>query len=115
MGITVDNSTTSTPDLGTSPTQPKTSKSAVFKSVLGAVGRGAANMLAPGLGTILGGGISSQVLGSMMPGMGSDVTQYLNLEKQMQQEQISFETMSTVLKIRADSSMSAIRNMKTGG
>jgi hypothetical protein len=111
MGITVDNSTTPDPNTDATQNQTKPSKSGVFKSVLGGIARTAANILVPGLGSALGGGIASKALGSLMPGMGSDVTQYLAMEQQMQQEQVSFETISTVLKIRADSSMSAVRNM----
>jgi hypothetical protein len=111
MGLTVDgniNPGSNTTD-GTTPT--KSSKGDVFKNVLGSVARGAANVFFPGLGTALGGGLSSQLLGAAMPSLGSDTSQYLALQRQMQQDQISFETVSTVLKIRADSSMSAIRNM----
>jgi hypothetical protein len=82
-----------------------------FKSVLGAIGRGAANILLPGLGGIIGGGISARLLGGAMPGLGSETAQYLALQRQLQQEQLTFETISTVMKIRADTSMSAIRNM----
>jgi len=111
MGLIIGDSPNQSPAADPASSAPKTSKASVFKGVLGAVGRGAANMLVPGLGSALGGGLSSQVLGSMMPGLGSDVGQYLAMQQQMTQEQVSFETVSTVLKIRADSSMSAIRNM----
>ena len=86
------------------------SKKGGFKSILGAIGRGALNIAFPGLGGI-GGGISGRLLGSAMPGLGSETTQYLALQRQIQQEQIAFELVSTVLKIRSDTSMSAIRNM----
>jgi hypothetical protein len=86
-------------------------KSGGFKGILGTIGRGAANILLPGLGGALGTGISGRLLGSLMPGLGSDAGQYLALQNQMQQEQLAFETVSTVLKIRADTSMTAIRNM----
>jgi hypothetical protein len=86
-------------------------KSGGFKGVLGTIGRTAANVVLPGLGGAIGRGISGQVIGSMMPGLGSDVGQYLALQSQMQQEQLAFETASTVLKIRADTSMTAVRNM----
>jgi hypothetical protein len=82
-----------------------------FKGVLGTIGRSAANVILPGLGGAIGGGISGTLLGSLMPGLGSNVAQYLALQSQMQQEQLAFETASTVLKIRADTSMTAIRNM----
>jgi hypothetical protein len=86
-------------------------KNGGFKGVLGTIGRTAANVILPGLGGAIGRGISGQVLGSMMPNLGSDVGQYLALQSQLQQEQLAFETASTVLKIRADTSMTAVRNM----
>jgi hypothetical protein len=91
--------------------QAQPSKGGGFKSVLGAIGRGALNIAFPGLGGALGGGIAGRLLGEAMPGIGSETTQYLALQRQLQQEQIAFETVSTVLKIRADTSMTAIRNM----
>jgi hypothetical protein len=87
------------------------SKGGRFKSILGAIGRGALNIAFPGLGGAIGGGISARLLGSAMPGLGSDAGQYLAFQRQMQQEQLAFETVSTILKIRADTSMTAIRNM----
>ena len=114
MGLNIDNIPPPITDGSDTSTASKPSKAAVFGSVLGAVARGAANVLVPGLGIglgQLGGGIAAQALGSSMPGLGSDVGQYLALQNQLQQQQIAFETVSTVLKIRADSSMSAIRNM----
>src|SRR5262245_51779741 len=82
-----------------------------FKGVLGTIGRTAANVVLPWLCGAIGGGVSGRLLGSLMPSLGSDVGQYLSLQNQIQQEQLAFETASTVLKIRADTSMSAIRNM----
>jgi hypothetical protein len=92
--------------------QAQPSTSGGFKRVLTSIGKGAANILLPGLGGMLGGGISSQLLGAAMPSLGSDTTQYLAMQNQMQQQQIAFEMASTVLKIRGDSSMAAIRNME---
>ena len=92
--------------------QAQPSKSGGFKGVLSSIGKGAANLVLPGLGGVLGGGISSRLLGAAMPGLGTDATQYLAMQNQIQQQQIAFEMVSTVLKIRADSSMSAIRNMQ---
>jgi hypothetical protein len=86
-------------------------KSGGFKGVLGTIGRTAANVILPGLGGSIGGGISGRLLGSLMPTLGSDVGQYLALQNQIQQEQLAFETASTVMKIRADISMTAVRNM----
>jgi hypothetical protein len=111
MALTVNNAPNPDPSVNDTLNQTKPSKGSIFKSVLGTIGKSAANILLPGLGGTIGGGISSKILGAAMPGLGSDVTQYLALQQQLQQEQVSFETMSTVLKIRGDSSMSAIRNM----
>jgi len=111
MGLTVDNSAKPTASVDDTLNQASPSKSSAFKNVLGAIGKGAANILLPGLGGTIAGGISSKLLGAAMPGLGSDVTQYLAMQQQLQQQQVSFETISTVLKIRADSSMTAIRNM----
>jgi hypothetical protein len=47
-----------------------------------------------------------------MPGLGSDTTQFLELQRQMQLESRTYETISTMLKVRHDAEMSAIRNMK---
>lgn len=88
-------------------------KSGGFKRVLGTIAAGAANIFFPGLGGIIGGGISGKLLGAALPGLGSETTQFLQLQRQMLQEQRTFDLMSTILKIRHDSSMTAIRNMKT--
>lgn len=92
--------------------QAQPSKSGGFKRVMSSIGKGAASILLPGLTGGLGGGISAKLLGAAMPALGSDTTQYLAMQNQIQQEQIAFEMASTVLKIRADSSMAAIRNMQ---
>jgi hypothetical protein len=105
--------TPSVPDLSADDAVNQTTpKSGGFKGVLKSIGKGAANILLPGLGNTLGGGLSASLLGATMPGLGSSTTQYLVLQQQMQQQQLAFETMSTVLKCRADASMSAIRNMQ---
>jgi hypothetical protein len=104
---------TGTPDLNVDQiiNQNLPSKSGGFKGVLGTIARTAANVALPGLGGALGRGVAGQVIGSMMPGLGGDVGQYLALQNQMQQEQLAFETASTVMKIRADTAMTAVRNM----
>jgi hypothetical protein len=98
-------------------TQP--SKGSGFKRVLGTIAGGAgsvlggaANLLVPGLGSLFGGKLSSGLLGAAMPGLGSETTQFLELQRQMQLETRTFETITTMLKVRHDSEMSAIRNMK---
>jgi hypothetical protein len=107
--------TPTVPDLNVSlddvVSQATPTKSGGFAGVLKSIGKGAANIVLPGLGSTLGGGLSAKLLGAAMPGLGANTTQYLVMQQQMQQEQLAFETMSTVLKVRADTSMTAIRNM----
>lgn len=95
-------------------TQPP-KKTGAFKAVLGGIARGAANIMFPGLGGILNAGsaISGQLLGSSMPGLGSQATQMLALQNQMNQEQLVFTTISTLIKVRHDSAVEAVRNMKS--
>ena len=87
---------------------PQTSK---FRKVVGGLVGGVGNILMPGVG----GAIGSLISGSPGTGslLGSDTWQYLQYQQQMQQESRQFELVSTILKNRHDSSMSAIRNMKS--
>jgi hypothetical protein len=80
----------------------------VFGSILGGVG----NTIFPGLGTILGGAIGGTALGAAMPTLGGETMQYLQLQRQIQQETLAFETASTVLKVRHDAALHAVQNMK---
>lgn len=81
-----------------------------FRRVLGGVVGTVGNMFAPGLGGLIGNAISGSTgLGSS--GLLNDSMQYLQLQKQMNQEQQAFETASSVLKARHDASMAAIRNI----
>jgi hypothetical protein len=80
----------------------------VFGSILGGVG----NILMPGLGTVIGSAIGGSVLGAAMPGLGSQTTQYLALQQQITNEQLAFETASTIMKVRHDAAAQAIQNMK---
>ncbi len=94
-------------------TQP--AKKSGFKAILGTIARGAANIAFPGLGGPIGSigtAISSQLLGASMPGLGAQTTQYLALQQQINQEQLEFTTISTMLKVRHDAAMDAVRNMK---
>jgi len=47
-----------------------------------------------------------------MPTLGSETTQYLALQRQIGQEQIAFELASTVMKVRHDSVIHVIQNLK---
>ena len=81
-----------------------------LEDALGGVVGGVGNIFAPGLGGIIGSAISgSSGFGSS--GLMNDSMQYLQLQKQMNQEQQAFETASSVLKARHDASMAAIRNI----
>lgn len=84
--------------------------SAPYRKVIGAVVGGAANMVFPGLGTAIGGMISGGKLNST--GTMGEAQQYLEMQRQIQMESRAFEAASTILKVRHDASMSAVRNMK---
>jgi hypothetical protein len=81
-----------------------------FRRVLGAIVGGAANLVAPGIGSMIGGLIGGQ--GGTMPGLGGEAVQYLEFQRQMQAEVRAFETAVTLLKLRHDSTMSAIRTAR---
>jgi hypothetical protein len=92
-----------------SPTVPTPSAArGVFGSILGGLG----NMVFPGLGTILGGAITGAGLGAAMPTLGGQTTQFLQLQQQIEQESLAFETASTVLKVRHDCALHAVENFK---
>jgi|SRR5580704_4795966 hypothetical protein len=94
-----------------------------FRRVLGAVVGGVGNLVAPGIGSLIGGTISGGIGGiggsigiggigaSGVGGLGSDTMQYIQLQQQMSQQQEAFETASNVLKSKHDASMAAIRNI----
>jgi hypothetical protein len=48
--------------------------------------------------------------GGVLPGLGGEAMQYLEMQRQIQSEVRAFETAVTVLKVRHDSEMSAIRS-----
>lgn len=87
---------------------PKTTN---FRKTIGSIVGSLGNILMPGVG----GAIGSLISGSPGTGslLGADTWQYLQYQQQMQQESRQFELMSTILKNRQDSAMSAIRNMKS--
>jgi hypothetical protein len=92
---------------------PPTSSSGGFRKVLGGLVGGAANVFAPGLGSVIGnvigggGGAGGGLSGAMTP------TQALQIQQQMTMESEIFTTASTVLKDRHDSAMTAIQNSKS--
>jgi hypothetical protein len=92
-----------------SPTLPGPSGArGVFGSILGGIG----NVVFPGLGTVLGGAITGAGLGAAMPTLGGQTTQFLQLQQQIEQESLAFETASTVLKVRHDCALHAVENFK---
>jgi len=81
----------------------------VFGSILGGLG----NFAFPGLGTAIGGAISGAALGASLPTLGGQTTQFLQLQQKIEQESLAFETASTVLKVRHDCALDAVKNMAT--
>ena len=81
-----------------------------FRSILGGIVGGAANVFAPGLGNVIGSAISGNT-GINQSGLMGDTMQFLQLQRQMTQEQEAYETASNVMKSRHDASMAAIRNI----
>jgi len=93
----------------TNPSVPGTGGArSVFGSILGGIG----NLVVPGLGTVIGGAVAGTGLGGAMPTLGGETTQYLMLQRQIQQETLAFETASTVMKVRHDAALHAVENMK---
>ena len=96
-----------------------TSRGGGFRRVLGAIAGGAANIFMPGIGGLLGniiggaGGIGG--LGGLgaSGGLGAETLQFLQIQKELQKEARAFELATAVLKLRHDTSMSAIRNLKS--
>jgi hypothetical protein len=88
----------------------------VFKQILRAAVHVAAAAI-PGAGPVLGavaasvGRRPSPLLGSF--GGTSETLQYLELQREIQQEVRAFETTSNILKVRHEATMAAIRNMRS--
>ena len=78
----------------------------MFGTLIGAAG----NLALPGIGGAIGNMIAGGTLNST--GLLGDTTQYLELQRQMNQETRAFETASAVLKSRHDAAMAAIHNLK---
>jgi hypothetical protein len=104
----------STPSLDsiTNPTSPAVPTSGGVRGVFGSILGGIGNLAFPGLGTLIGGAVRGTALGAAMPTLGSETTQYLQLQQQIEQESLAFETASTVLKVRHDAAIHAVENMK---
>ena len=103
-------------------TQPK--QPGAFRRILGSVVGGVGNLVAPGIGGLIGGVISGGSLGGILGGGGiggsltlgsgglmGDVNQFLQLQQQMGQQQELFETASAIVKSRHDAAMASIRNI----
>jgi hypothetical protein len=88
------------------PTSQVSSGGGGFRRVLGGIASVAGNLAFPGLGSVLGSAIGGGLSG------GVDTGRFLAIQAQVQAEQREFELQSTLLKVRHDMSMSAIRNMK---
>jgi hypothetical protein len=91
----------------TAPKQPS-----AFRRILGGVAGGALNMVAPGMGSLIGNAIAGGVPGISSNGLLGDASQYLQLQQQMNAQQQAFETASNVLKARHDAMMAAIHNIQ---
>lgn len=89
-----------------------------FRRVLGGLLGSVGNMFAPGMGGMIGGLISGGAgglggLGGVDPsGMMAESMQYLQLQQQMNQAQVVFETASAIMKCRHDASLAAVRNIQ---
>jgi hypothetical protein len=81
----------------------------MFGSILGGLG----NFAFPGLGGAIGSAISGAALGGALPTLGGQTTQFLQLQQKIEQESLAFETASTVLKVRHDCALDAVKNMAT--
>jgi hypothetical protein len=103
-------------------TQPK--QPGTFRRVLGSVVGGLGNVFAPGIGGLIGGAIGGGTLGGILGGGGlsgslsvgsggilGDSMQFLQLQQDMQQQQVLFETASAIVKSRHDCAMQAVRNI----
>ena len=86
--------------------------SGVFRRILGGVAGGALNMVAPGMGSLIGNAIAGGVPGISSNGLLGDAAQYLQLQQQIDAQTQAFETASNVLKCRHDAMMACIRNIQ---
>ncbi len=120
MNDPITNSTVQTQDYTT--TEPVTApekKSSGFGRVLGGIMGGALNIVAPGLGSVIGGaingsgGASSADMQIMMNNQMKQSMELLSVQNRMQSQSQQFTTMSNLLKSKHDSEMSAVNNFKS--
>jgi len=96
-------------------TPPPTSSGGGFRKVLGGLVGAAANVFAPGLGSVIGnviGGSGGSGLGGLGAGQLNPM-QLIQMQQQMAMEQEVFTEASTILKDRHDAAMTAIQNSKS--
>jgi hypothetical protein len=95
-----------------------------FRRILGSVVGGVGNLVAPGIGGLIGGVIGGGSIGGILGGGGlggslsvgtgglmGDTEQFLQLQQTMAQQQELFETASAIVKSRHDAAMASIRNI----
>jgi hypothetical protein len=92
------------------------SQPSTFRRVLGGVVGGATNLVAPGLGNVLGGAISgSSALGNttgIQGALSSDSVFFLQLQAQLEQESRLFNSVSAVLETRHKADEGAINAIR---
>lgn len=98
-------------------TQSTTSQPSGFRRVLGAVAGGVGNMFLPGIGGVIGNLIGGGPVSGGQPGssglLGSQPSQLLELQRQMNNETTAFEVATNMLKAQHDSIMDIARNLKS--
>jgi hypothetical protein len=95
---------------------PQPNNSGGFRKVLGGIVGAAANIFAPGMGSVIGkviGGAGAGLGSGLGAGGGITPMQAIQMQQQMNMEQEVFTTASTILKDRHDAAMCAIQNAKS--
>jgi hypothetical protein len=98
---------------------PTPSKKGGFGKVLGSVLGGAVNVMAPGMGSLIGGlvrggGVPYMAeMERMMAQSAHQQMQLINVQMRVQEKSEQFSTVSNLLKSRHDGEMEAIRNFKS--
>lgn len=113
MGDPIISSTPQIQTIGTVP-QVTAPKSSGFGRVMGGIMGGALNLVAPGLGSLLGGGGASTAdMQTMMNNQMQQSMQLLSVQNRVQSQSQEFTTMSNLLKSKHESEMSAVNNFKS--